>query len=134
MTKRAKLSKGTTSAVLRVSRAGVDVDTATSDQLLLDERVFYGQLYMAGYVANPDPGTLNDVNIAIPTLGYTPVCMVVYKYTSGTSYPSFYYYVSSGTMTIFDNGWVVTPTQLKVKFGTGVAVLGAYYLVFRVNR
>lgn len=131
MTKRAKIALGSPS-IMRISPIGVDVDAASPSQLLLDERVFSGQLYAAGYIANPSPGTAGSVTATFPSIGFVPLCTTYYVYGSQIVHPSFYTYLVGGNTLIVNTQWTATASSITVNFGAGTGYAGAYYLVFRI--
>lgn len=132
MVKRGIMQFNGVNNVFRVSKPGIDVDTASDDQLILDERVFYGQLYLAGFASNPSPGTASIQTIVFPTLGIVPIA-ICYPVTDGSIvYPSRYFYKPGlGGAVVGAAIYRVTATQLFFQYLGNVAEDGFYYLIFR---
>lgn len=117
--------------MVRVSRPGIDVDTATSDQLLLDERVFQGQLYVAGYHPASNPNA-----VGFPSLGYTPHAMAFNLFSDGSViYPSRYTYQTGGASFAYPTtAYAVGDGWIELYPGSAPSVIGMYYLIFRRPR
>ena len=115
---------------LRISKAGIDVDTATSDQLILDERIFYGQLYLAGYAARTQSG---EATIAYQSLGYAPLCIVFNVSEGGIiTYPARYRYQTGGSAFRYPStNYRSLDGQLILNFAAAPSVIGNHYLIFR---
>ncbi|MDQ0454664.1 hypothetical protein [Rhizobium paknamense] len=128
MTKRAVFNPSI--PVFRVSAPGVDVDSASQSQLLLDERVFSGQLYLSGYVARNSQTALT---ITFPSLGYVPVVVVNNVFSDGRiTYPTGYKTQNGGsTFVVPVINYTVTASAITFNFVSDAAITGAYYMIFR---
>jgi len=128
MTKRAVLKP--LSGVFRVSKPGIDVDAATSDQLLLDERAFYGQLYLTGYAAR---GGASSQTISYPPLGYAPMVIVMNAFSDGRIiYPTSHKFQSGGSSLVLTaTNYISQNGSLILNFQSDTSVVGSYYLIFR---
>ncbi|WP_457587279.1 hypothetical protein [Ensifer canadensis] len=116
----------------RFARQGFDVDTATAAQMAIDERVFYGQLYMAGFAANNQPNVSHSVVVNFPSLGFVPLCICFTRYAGKIIYPAHdKYLVGNGTFYYPSIVYVPAATSLTLAFGEQSGVEGIYYLVFR---
>lgn len=118
-------------AMLRISKPGIDVDSATQAQLILDERVLYSQIYLAGYVAKA--GSTTDYVINYPTLGYAPICLVFNKFTDGkVVFPSRYKYQVGGTSFLYPSTHYRSQAgTLTVSLQSAAEIEGVYYLILR---
>lgn len=116
----------------RFSRPGFDVDTATQAQLAIDERIFYGQLFLAGFAANPDANNDNSVVVNFPPLGFVPLCICFNRYSSKIVYPAHdKYKVGTGTFYYPTISYTPANGSLTLGFAGQSGVEGIYYLVFR---
>lgn len=92
MIKRGKLNLG--QGVFRISAPNVDVDYATQEQLLLDERLLYPQLIQSIYV--PFIVGQNEQWIPITNLGFVPKMYAFARYAGedNRAFPAKAYYAS----------------------------------------
>lgn len=116
----------------RFSRSGYDVDTATQAQLAIDERVFYGQIYAVGYVANIQPTVTHTAIVHFPALGFVPLCICFNRFAGNTIYPAHdKYKIGGGTFYYPSTSYTPADGSLTLYFGANTEVEGNYYLIFR---
>lgn len=94
MIKRGKLNLG--AGVFRISAPNIDVDTATQEQLLLDERLLYPQVIQSIYV--PFIVGQNPQTIPIVNHGFIPKLYAYARYVNedNRAYPAKAFYISTG--------------------------------------
>lgn len=132
MIKRGKIDFSGTNNIFRISKPGIDVDAATADQLILDERAFYGQLYLAGFASNPSPGTATMQVVAFPSIGVVPIG-ICFPVTGGNIvYPARYFYKTGiGGALVGAANYTITTTQIAFQYQGDAAENGFYYMLFR---
>lgn len=119
---------------LRISVPGVDVDVATPQQLMLDERVLSAQIFFSGFL--PRSGSVTEtVTVTIPNLGFIPY-VSVFALTSayGISKPSSYFNIGSGNVAPHLEIFQPNSTTLQFYWPSYSTVIGVYYQIYRVPR
>ncbi|MGX7874458.1 hypothetical protein ACVDG5_018350 [Mesorhizobium sp. ORM6] len=130
--KRGKIDFGGGNTIFRISKPGIDVDAATPDQLILDERVFYGQLYAAGFVANTDMTITHVQTVFFPALAFAPLAMCFPVMESKIVWPTKYYYKTGlGGALVSGTAYYTTTSTLVYNFAADNVTSGFYYLIFR---
>ncbi len=77
MAKRGKIAFGAGGNFFRISKPGYDVDVASKENLIIDESVFYPQIFTSGIVSNPNLNADNYVTVNFPDQGFSPA---IYAY------------------------------------------------------
>lgn len=132
MIKRGKLNLG--AGVFRISAPNVDVDYASQEQLLLDERLLYPQLIQSIFV--PFIVGQNPQTIPILNLGFVPKLCAFGRYSGedNRAYPAKAYYIgSSGDNSSSQNHFFVAvdAANIYVDFPTPTFLRGAQIMTMR---
>lgn len=131
MVKRMIMDLGAVPPILRISKPGVAVTTSTPSQdLMLDERVLYGQVFIAGLATRVDYGDTETLNVTIPNQGFIPFVEVWGLASGQIVNPAAYN--SSGA--VFDVYWTQTTTQISFVFQDFSSITAVYYQVLRLPR
>lgn len=130
MIKRAVLNLSPGSEVFRVSKPGIDVETAALADMLLDDRIFYDQVVQTGFVVNPGSAGSYKAIIPSPYGLPTPKVLVYPEYGGSIAYPQPAAYVRGV------NGYVNLTYQLvydsgNIEITMGAYSTGIYYVVLR---
>lgn len=131
MVKRMIMDLGAVPPILRISKPGIAVSTSTpATDLMLDERVLYGQVFISGLASRINYGNTETLNVTIPDQGFVPF-VEVWGLTGGTIVnPAAFN--SSGA--IYDVYWTQTATQISFVFQDFSSVTAVYYQVLRLPR
>lgn len=131
MAKRGRFNPG--AGIFRISVPGVNVDTATQAQLLLDERVIYPQILQSIYVPNPLNGTPFDV--VYVNNGFVPHIYAYAVYSTGVSNRAF---PANNTWDTGSGGgrqnhffYYPYAAFVRMQFPTPSALLGAQIILMR---
>ena len=132
MIKRGKLNLG--AGVFRISAPNVDVDFASQEQLLLDERLLYPQVIQSFYV--PFIVGQSTQTIPITNLGFVPKLYAFARYAGedNRAYPARAYYIGRGAE-VSDNQnhffVAVDAANLYVDFPVPTFLRGAQIITMR---
>lgn len=149
MAKRGEISLTGGHPRFRVSRPGVDVDSATSEDFLAHEDFTFSQPFASGYVACPFAGAsglsarIEPVTVNVPDVGTTPLVFIygVADTTGKIMYPSL---TSAGALwftgSYYVEGWDIAvdtsvPGELTLYFRKNADSFytprGCYYMLMR---
>lgn len=130
--KRGRIDFSGANTIFRVSKPGIDVDSATPAQLILDERVFYGQLYAAGFVSLSSISVAHDETVFFTALAFAPLAICYPVINSRVVWPSKYFYQTGLGGSIVGGTPYYTKVDRLVYHTNGDGVTtGFYYLIFR---
>jgi hypothetical protein len=131
MVKRMIMDLGAVPPILRISRPGVAVTTSTPGlDLLLDERVLYGQIFITGLATRLDVGDDETLVVPIVSQGFIPFINCWQLVGSDIVYPTDS--VDDDNVNYF---WFSqTATQISFNFQAGSSVTAVYYQIMRMPR
>lgn len=134
MTKRARFDFSSGDPVFRISKAGVEVEMASDDELLMDERGLYAQVVQTGVLVRTVFGASVDMTFSIVDLGYKPY-LIIWPINDDDAI------VRPGIMKRYGSSNQIfyllrqtSNTSVTVRFSSTSIAKGLYYQVLRLKR
>lgn len=129
--KRGKITLVAGEPIIRVSRPGFDVDTATISQLLLHEDHLFSQALQFGYVVNTGAGTTVSVPIQ-DDMGLNVDVYIASYFGSASKYvPATYFYQSGGSYQEQAVGLQLSEDSMLITWFSSILPTGVFYILTR---